>query len=181
MSQTLENSDSSMAAIMSYDKAKIEENIKDCQIANYNSYNQIVITGKDKDIQNNIDYFTADGAKCIKLNVSGAFHSKLLENANELLKEELLKHKYEDETVPIYYNYTGKTKDRDYIELLTKQLYNPVQFITTIENMLNDGIENFYVIGVGNAPRMFIKNIADKNGKKVKIKCIQYLKDIEEI
>ena len=181
MSEALENSDSGMTAIMFYDKEKVKDNLINCEIANYNSYNQIVITGIKKHIEETALKCTDDGAKCIPLNVTGAFHSSLLKEASTKLYDELIKYDYKNAEIPIYYNYTGNKTESDIKELLVKQLYNPVKFIDIIENMLNDGVEEFYVVGIGNAPRSFIKNIADKYGKKVKIKCIEHLKDVNEV
>lgn len=181
MSKALKNTNSGMAAIMFYDKNKVNDKLIECEIANYNSYNQTVITGKKRNIKKTMLNCSNDGAKCMELNVSGAFHSSLLYESSKLLNKELNKYAFEKSNIPIYFNYTGKKENSNFIELLTKQLYNPVKFIDIIENMLEDGIEQFYVIGVGNAPKSFIKNIADKNGKKVKIKCIEHLKDIDEV
>lgn len=181
MSEALENLDSGMTAIMFYDKEKVKDNLINCEIANYNSYNQIVITGIKKHIEETALKCTDDGAKCIPLNVTGAFHSSLLKEASTKLYDELIKYDYKNAEIPIYYNYTGNKTESDIKEFLVKQLYNPVKFIDIIENMLNDGVEEFYVVGIGNAPRSFIKNIADKYGKKVKIKCIEHLKDVNEV
>lgn len=181
MSEALENSNSGMTAIMFYDKEKVKDNLINCEIANYNSYNQTVITGTKKNIEETALKCSSDGARCISLNVSGAFHSSLLKDASTKLYDELLKYDFKTTEIPIYYNYTGNKNESDIKELLVKQLYNPVKFIDIIENMLNDGIEEFYVIGIGNTPRSFIKNIADKNGKKIKIKCIEHLKDVNEV
>lgn len=181
MSEALENLDSGMTAIMFYDKEKVKDNLINCEIANYNSYNQIVITGIKKHIEETALKCTDNGAKCIPLNVTGAFHSSLLKEASTKLYDELIKYDYKNAEIPIYYNYTGNKTESDIKEFLVKQLYNPVKFIDIIENMLNDGVEEFYVVGIGNAPRSFIKNIADKYGKKVKIKCIEHLKDVNEV
>ena len=181
MSEALENSDSGMTAIMFYDKEKVKNNLINCEIANYNSYNQTVIAGIKKHIEETALKCTDDGAKCILLNVTGAFHSSLLKEASTKLYDELIKYDYKNAKIPIYYNYTGNKTESDIKELLVKQLYNPVKFIDIIENMLNDGVEEFYVVGIGNAPRSFIKNISDKYGKKVKIKCIEHLKDVNEV
>ena len=181
MSEALENLDSGMTAIMFYDKEKVKDNLINCEIANYNSYSQTVITGIKKHIEETALKCTDDGAKCIPLNVTGAFHSSLLKEASTKLYDELIKYDYKNAEIPIYYNYTGNKTESDIKEFLVKQLYNPVKFIDIIENMLNYGVEEFYVVGIGNAPRSFIKNIADKYGKKVKIKCIEHLKDVNEV
>lgn len=181
MSKALENTNSGMAAIMFYDKEKLKDKLISCEIANYNSYNQTVITGKKENIEKTILECSKDGARCMELNVSGAFHSSLLYEASKSLKKELNKYTFHKSDIPIYFNYTGKKEESNIKELLTKQLYKPVMFIDIIENMIKDGIEHFYVIGVGNAPRGFIKNIADKNGRKIKITCIEHLKDINGV
>lgn len=181
MSEALKNTNSGMTAIMFYDRDKIRRYLKKCEIANYNSYNQTVITGKKEYIDKVSLQCTLDGAKCVSLNVSGAFHSSLLKDASLKFNDILKKYNFNKMSIPIYFNYTGNKSKMDIKKLLVKQLYNPVRFIDIVENMLNDGVEEFYIIGIGNAPRSFIKNIADKYGKKVKIKCIEHLKDVNEV
>lgn len=181
MSEALKNTNSGMTAIMFYDRDKIKRYLKNCEIANYNSYNQTVITGKKEYIDKVSLQCTLDGAECVPLNVSGAFHSSLLKDASLKFNDILKKYNFNKMSIPIYFNYTGNKSKMDIKKLLVKQLYNPVKFIDIVENMLNDGVEEFYIIGIGNAPRSFIKNIADKYGKKVKIKCIEHLKDVNEV
>lgn len=181
MSKALKCSDTGMAVIMFYDKNKIEDNLYGCEIANYNAYNQIVISGKKVNIEKAILEYSNNGAKCIRLNVSGAFHSSFLYEASKVFYNELKHYNFKNSNIPIYFNYTGKKEESNIAELLTKQLYNSVKFIDIIQGMLDDGIDSFVVVGVGSAPKSFIKNIANVNGKKIRIKCIEYLKDINEV
>ena len=181
MSDVFKDKETKMVAVMFYDNDKLISKLGHCEISNYNSYNQTIISGKAEDVKKTILSLTKDGAKCVELNVSGAFHSSFLYEASKKLNNELRKYTFNKGSIPLYFNYTGNEERENYVELLTKQLYNPVKFVNIIENMLKEGIRNFYVIGVGNAPRSFIKNIADTNGVKVKIECIQSVRDIESV
>ena len=181
MSDAFLDNNTGMAAVMFYDNDKLKNKLGNCEIANYNSYNQTIITGTKQDIRKTVLSLEEDGAKCVGLNVSGAFHSSFLYEASKKLNQELNKYTFNKGDIPVYFNYTGKEENENYIELLTKQIYNPVKFISIIENMLRKGIDKFYVVGVGNVIRSFIKNIADKNKIKVNIKCVQDINTIEKI
>lgn len=181
MADTFSDGSKGMAAVMFYDNDKLRDKLGNCEIANYNSYNQTIITGRKEDIQKAILSLEEDGARCVELNVSGAFHSSFLYEASKKLNEELNKYTFSKGSIPVYFNYTGNEENENYIELLTKHMYSPVRFIDIIENMLKRGIDTFYVIGAGNSIRSFIKNIADTNKVKVNIKCVQNIDDITKM
>ena len=61
------------------------------------------------------------------------------------------------------------------------QLYNSVRFEQTILNMIKDGIDEFYVVGVGKSIDSFIRSIAIYNKLKLKIIHIEKLQDLEAI
>jgi [acyl-carrier-protein] S-malonyltransferase len=84
-------------------------------------------------------------------------------------------------TLPIYYNLTGEKNTNNIKETIAKHLIRPVQFQKTIENMLNDGIDEFISIGIGITPVNLIRQICKTNGKRIKIKKIESIEDIERI
>ena len=116
-----------MAAVLGLDRDTILLGIKDidgiCEIANYNCPGQIVITGDNKGVDNAIAKLTSLGAKrCIPLNVSGAFHSSLLENASNELYEELIKYEYNKPEYKMVYNISGKESNNNLNEILRLQI-----------------------------------------------------------
>lgn len=132
------------------------------QCANFNSPGQIVISGSVEGVKKAMELCKAKGAKLVKeLVVSGAFHSPLMEPAKEKLQNALNDTHFYDARFPVYANVTAKpVTDRNEIKkLLFDQLTSPVRWEETIQNMINDGIEEFYEIGPGKVLQGLIKRI----------------------
>jgi [acyl-carrier-protein] S-malonyltransferase len=93
--------------------------------------------------------------------VSGAFHSPLMESAQQELKIALEKIDIQAAKFPVYANVTAQpAKEANEIrELLYKQLTHPVRWVETIENMIFDGATDFYEVGPGNVLAGLVKRI----------------------
>ena len=155
-----------MAAVLNLDPSKIQELIRNgfdgVQIANYNSKTQVVISGSVDSIDKMTPILLEKGAKrVIKLNVAGAFHSKMMENAGSNLYEKIKEYKSMNMDIPIYLNTTAKplTSILDVHKEIRKQVSNSVLFYQTIENMINDGYDCFIEIGPGTV----LSNLVKKN------------------
>ena len=132
------------------------------QPANFNSPGQIVISGSVEGVKKAMELCKAKGARLVKeLVVSGAFHSPLMEPAKKILKDALENTPVYDARVPVYANVTAKAViEKDQIkDLLYRQLDSPVRWEETIQNMINDGIEEFYEIGPGKVLQGLVKRI----------------------
>lgn len=157
-----------MAAVIGYNRIKL---VDICKVvresgsyvapANFNSFQQIVISGEKEGILKASQIFIEDGAQVIPLNITAPFHTPLLKKASiglgELLKEVDIK----EPTIPLYFNVTGKRESNpDVIKtLLTKQVMSPVLWIDTMESMLKDGYDTFIEIGPGKTLTSFLKNM----------------------
>ena len=185
MYETLYEKDTGMYAIMFLNAEKIEEIVKQFDkvwIANYNSPDQVVISGDNKQLEECSKICIESGAKkVIKLDVIGAFHSGLLKESSMKLKDVLDKYSFNNPNIPVYYNYVGNKSNDDIKELLVNQLYNSVKFEQIILNMINDGVDEFYVIGVGKSIDNFIRSIAIHNKLKLKVVHIEKMQDLEAI
>ena len=147
-----------MAAVIGMDRARVKEltqKLSSEQIvvaANYNTENQIVISGNIKTVQDFIDIAKENGARmAIPLNVSGAFHSPLMKPAREELADKLDSIEITDINIPIYSNVNAKPtrKGSDIKKSLINQLENPVLWFDSINNMVNDKFSKFTEIGPG--------------------------------
>jgi [acyl-carrier-protein] S-malonyltransferase len=149
------------------------------QCANFNSPGQIVISGSVEGVKTAMILAKEKGAKLVKeLVVSGAFHSPLMESARERLKQELDKTNIYDAKYPVYANVTAKpvqSKD-EIIKLLDQQLTKPVLWEETIQNMINDGVDEFYEIGPGKVLQGLVKRI----NPDVKVFGIDKYTDVEK-
>ena len=147
-----------MAAVIGMDRAKVNELTQELSseqivvAANYNTENQIVISGNIKTVQDFIDIAKENGARmAIRLNVSGAFHSPLMKPAREELADKLDSIEITDINIPIYSNVNAKPtrKGSDIKKSLINQLENPVLWFDSINNMVNDKFSKFTEIGPG--------------------------------
>jgi len=106
--------------------------------ANYNSPGQVVISGENAGVERAMELAKAAGAKrAIKLNVSGAFHSALMESALGGFTQAIGGLTFRDTAFPVYANVNGEAVRgaARAKELLLKQLTSPVQWINEIKAM----------------------------------------------
>ena len=145
-----------MLAIIGASKEQIQDicNRGDVLVAaNYNSPNQIVLSGDNKSIEKAMDYCKEIGLrKIIPLKTSGAFHSPLMESARPALIKVIDSVDFRNTRVPIYQNTkpTAETNGEKIKKNLIKQLENPVYWSETINNMNQDSNKNFIEVGPGN-------------------------------
>ena len=185
MYEALNGKNTGMYAIMFLNSNEIEKIVSkfdNVWIANYNSPDQVVIAGNNDELEKCSKKCLESGAKkVVKLDVIGAFHSGLLKEASNKLKEVLNNYNFNTPSLPIYYNYLGNKSNENIKELLVKQLYSSVRFEQSILNMINDGVDEFYVIGIGKSIDSFIRSIAIYNKLKLKVIHIEKLQDLEAI
>ena len=167
MQKCCENTPGAMAAIIKLPDNVIEEicaGIPGVVPANYNSPGQVVISGEEAGIDEACVKFKEAGAKrALKLAVSGAFHSPLMEPAREKLAEAIEATHFSTPHCPIYQNVSAlPTTDPEEIKKnLLKQLTSPVRWTQTVQNMLEDGAGRFVELGPGTVLQGLVKRIAD--------------------
>lgn len=132
------------------------------QAANFNSPGQIVISGSVPGVRRAMELAKERGAKLVKeLPVSGAFHSPLMESAQEGLKEALENTPIRDASIPVYANVTAQpVRDAGGIRrLLLQQLTSPVRWEESVAAMASDGALTFVEIGPGKVLQGLVKRI----------------------
>jgi len=130
--------------------------------ANYNSLSQTVITGEISLIREAMEMAKARGAKrVIELKVSGAFHSKLMEDAFIPFKKVLLKQEFSMPEIPVVMNVTGDVahNEKEIRENLSEQILNPVQWVKTIFTLDEMGVDTFMEIGPGKVLTGLVRRI----------------------
>ena len=157
-----------MAAIIGLEPSIVIECCKEAssdgvvQPANFNSPGQIVISGSIEGVKKAMEICKLKGARLVKeLVVSGAFHSPLMKPAQVILKDALESTPLYDARLPVYANVTAlPVIEKEKIQnLLYEQLDSPVRWEETINNMINDGIDEFYEIGPGKVLQGLVKRI----------------------
>ena len=123
-----------------------------CVPANFNSEGQVVISGDHAGVGAGIAGARAAGAKgAMELNVSGAFHSPLMEPARSGLAAHLGELSFTDPEFPVVCNATAAavTSAAETRELLVRQLTAPVLWSRSIATMLAAGANRFLELGPG--------------------------------
>jgi [acyl-carrier-protein] S-malonyltransferase len=132
--------------------------------ANYNSPGQVVISGEVAAVERAMELAKAAGAKrAIRLNVSGAFHSPLMEVARDGLADALDAASLRDPAFPVYANVTAEPVRRgaDARRLLLEQLTAPVAWTRLVERLAADYPGALFVeMGPGTVLTGLVKKIA---------------------
>jgi len=132
------------------------------QLANINCPGQIVISGSAEGVKRACELAKDKGAKrAIPLEVSGPFHSSLMEPAAEKLRSVLDQIKIVDASVPVVANVNAEemTFAEQIKENLVKQLYSPVLWENSVQYMLDQGVDTFIEIGPGKVLSGLIKKV----------------------
>ena len=155
-----------------------EKNFK-VQIANDNSDGQIVLSGKNEDLNKIIMVFKDNSIKYIKLPVSAPFHCELMSNATKIMKEELNKLNFKNSENKLISNVTAKiiANSDELKTLLIQQIESRVRWRECVINMIENKVNHFIEIGPGKVLSGLIKRI----NRDVRIDNINSLKDIENL
>lgn len=155
MAKAAESSHGAMAAIVGADDALISEICGSVNgfvaPANYNSPVQTVIAGEADAIDEAIAKFTEQGKRCVKLAVSAAFHTKLMQSAADEFRTQIADLKFNVPNCEFYSNLYGK-KLEDFSDMpgyLAAHICSPVKFVSELNEMQNAGIEAFVELGPG--------------------------------
>lgn len=154
MQDATDESEGTMAAILGLEDEVIENicaGIEDVVVpANYNSPGQLVISGSVSGINEAVNQLNEAGARrAIVLKVGGAFHSPLMQSAEERLAGAIEDTVFKTPVCPIFQNVTAKptTSPDEIQENLIRQLTAPVRWKQTMEKMVEEGGKKFYEVG----------------------------------
>jgi [acyl-carrier-protein] S-malonyltransferase len=172
MEEAFPKGQGTMAAVLGLDEeaiastlAKVED--ETVNIANLNCPGQVVISGSQAGVELATSLLKERGAKrVLPLNVSGPFHSTLMQPASEAFSKYLDEVKINDASIPVYANVTATpvTESGKIRELLIEQLYSPVRFEESIRHILDEGVDALVEVGNGKVLSGLVKKI-DKSVK----------------
>lgn len=180
----------SMSAILGSDSAAIEAACRAYDgdgyvtVANYNCPGQTVICGDENAVAAVEADLKEKGAKrCVRLKVSGPFHTKYMTPAAEKLSEKLSEITLNAPSIPVTANVTGDFyQDGDDIrEILVRQIQSSVRLEDDLKKLLDAGYTDFIEIGPGNTMSGFLKKTARAAGVKVNIRGIDKVEDFQKI
>ncbi len=146
-----------MAAIIGMQPEKIKQVLSDAgfdsiDIANYNSPKQTVISGRKEDIDAVKSVFKDAGVKLfVPLKVSGAFHSRYMQDAQNEFAAFLNQFKVNPLEIPVISNYTAMPyKNDETLNNMIQQISNPVRWLESIQYLKQQPEPEFEEIGPGN-------------------------------
>lgn len=173
----------SMAAVLGMTGEAIEKvvgGIDGVTIANYNCPGQIVITGWKESVEKASEALKEAGAKRVMpLNVSGPFHSPMLEDAGKELGKVLENTELFPLQIPYVTNVTAEyvTDISETKALLAKQVASSVRWQQSVENMIADGVDTFVEIGPGRTLAGFMRKIS----RDVKVYNVSVCEDADKV
>ncbi len=174
----------SMAAILGLADEVVEglcRRIANVWPANYNCPGQIVVSGEDDAVGECCAEAEKEGARrTVRLRVSGAFHSPLVERAAERLRPAVERIHFVDPRTAFMSTVTAKLEDAGrYRELLIEQLTAPVKFTQAARELVGKGVTTFVEVGPGNVLSGLLKRI-DRSVRIISVSNMQELRELEE-
>ena len=185
MQSAVPKGEGGMLAVLGSEIQKIEKILQDninkyeCHIANDNSNGQLVVSGKNTEIDKLILDLKLNNIKNIKLPVSAPFHCKLMSKATGIMSEEIKKLEFTEPKNILISNVTANKINglQELKDLLIKQIENRVRWRESVLLMIDKGVNNFIEIGPGKVLSGLIKRI----NKNIKVSAINNEEDIRLI
>ncbi|MDK7375928.1 ACP S-malonyltransferase [Weeksella virosa] len=166
MQAACEKSPSTMAAILGLEDEIVENICKETPgivvAANYNCPGQLVISGEIPAVEKACEMLKDAGARrALILPVGGAFHSPLMQPAEEELAKAIEETTFNTPICPVYQNVTTTaiTEPAELKKNLIAQLTAPVKWTQSVQNMIADGATEFVEVGPGNTLQGLVKKI----------------------
>ncbi len=150
-------------------------------VANHNTEKQIVITGAPDSVNSVSSRAVEKGAKSIPLKVSGAWHSKLIQGAQEEFQEFVDQFSFTSPEATIIFNVTAETeKDPDEIKaIITRQLCSPVKWYDSMKKLIEEQVEILVEVGPGRVLTGILKKILPRDFQG-KTYCVSNMKQLEK-
>ncbi|MDB6081565.1 MAG: fabD [Chlamydiia bacterium] len=188
MHEACEKNRGTMAVILGLEDAAVEEAVRalhlpqDLWCANFNCPGQVVISGTVKGVEEGSKACLAKGAKrALPLQVHGAFHSGLMQSAQDQLKEMIFNSNIKESPIKFASNVTGELTEAPTTikELLIRQVTSPVRWQKAIRTLDDAGTELFIEIGCGKTLAAMNKRIGVK-APTLNLEKVEDLKTLEQ-
>lgn len=179
MQEAADTEPGSMAAIMDLDMDKIREicRLCDTEVANINCTEQVIITGRSHAVDEAMAMSEEAGAKkCLKLNVSGPWHSRCMDLARRRFSPIVQGCTYHDPQIPVVSNVDAKPV-KNSLEVpgkLIDQICSPVLWQQSMDWMINRGYDHFVEVGPKKVLRGLMRRI-NRNAKVLNVEDAESL------
>jgi [acyl-carrier-protein] S-malonyltransferase len=195
MEEAVPEGKGTMAAILGLDRDKLEKVTKQAseeagvvEPANFNCPGQIVISGSVEGVNRAVELAKEAGARrAMLLQVSGPFHSSLMQPAAEKMKPELAHMDVNGQSMQVIANVTGRPVTKENVtKALTEQISSPVLWEDTIRYLLDQGVDTFIEAGPGKVLSGLVKKVSRQAvtlpvyDKETLEKAVEHLKEEEK-
>lgn len=161
---------SGMVSLLLLDRDKVEAVCRDAasagliQIANYLCPGNTVVSGVNAACERAVAIAEEAGGKPVPLPVAGAFHTKIMQPADERLAEALAQVSLKTPRIPVYSNVDARPHENadEIRQILVRQVISPVLWEDSVRNMLAAGADRFYEVGPGKVLKGLLKRIDRK-------------------
>lgn len=145
--------DGAMAAVIGIDEDSLVELLKQhhltsIDLANFNTLSQIVIAGPKDALLQAEKLLTAKQVRCVLLNVSAAFHSRYMKEAQAVFENFLQQFTFHAPKIPVIANVTARPYRRGEVaDTLARQISNSVRWADTVRYLMGAGCSEFAEVG----------------------------------
>jgi len=169
MQEAADEEPGAMAAIMDLDQGKLKEICDTCgvEVANVNCAEQTIITGHVDPVERAISLSTEAGAKmCVKLNVSGPWHSRCMTSARNRFEPHVRRCTFHDPQIPVINNVDAAPlrSAREAPGKLIDQICSPVLWQQSMESLIAAGHDHFVEVG----PKKVLRGLMRRINRNVK-------------
>jgi [acyl-carrier-protein] S-malonyltransferase len=184
MAEAADRNPGAMAAVLGLDDAIVEElcaGIENVWPANYNCPGQVVVSGENSAVDRLLAEATARGArKTVKLRVSGAFHSPLVQGAAEALRPALETARFAEPATPFMSTVSARIEDAQRLaSLLVDQVTGPVKWTQAVRGLVQQGVDMFVEIGPGQVLSGLLRR-CDRSLRTVSVSDPESLEKLQE-
>ncbi len=146
-----------MAAVIGIDEESLTALLKEhrltaIDLANFNTLSQIVIAGPKEAIEQAEKMLSAKNIRCVVLNVSAAFHSRYMKDAQQTFADFLRQFRFDAPRIPVIANVSARPyRDGEVADTLARQIANPVRWAETVRYLMGAGCTQFVEALIGDA------------------------------
>jgi len=185
MQEAVPEGKGSMAAILKLSPEKVEQACDEAKSvgvvepANYNSKEQIVISGEKQAVEKAIEIAKSMGGKAIMLKVSVPSHCSLMKGAADAFRLKLAQTPIQNINIPLVSNVDAKTHQmaHEIRDNLHKQIYSSVRWYQSVEHMIEQGVDTFVEIG----PKNVLSKLISQIDNRVRVFNVDKLQDAENV
>lgn len=191
MSEAGQEQAGKMAAVLRLDQEQVEGIVQESKeetgqelcVANYNSPQQLVISGATQAVDDACKLITSKKGRSIVLPVSGAFHSNLMQEAAKELSVYMERFHWRNAEIPIYFNVTAEpeSKGQDICRIMQKQMISSVLWTQIIENQWQAGVRRWYEIGPKGVLSRLIQYILKGKEEPWEVNAIAGLEQVSDL